>query len=182
LPDNGLRQICFSNVALSSIMNWGREMSKIIFLIILAGLAVVACAAININNVNASQQPEFIQVSVLAKSQADYGVDEQMVAIPAVSIEIIEDAAHDFQSESSVRVITYISLPAEEPKQGSEGNGDPETMDEVKHNNGQGNGNGNNSNQGNDGNGSQNQNGNGNGPGNNNKKDRDREDKPKKVK
>lgn len=162
-------------------MNWGREMSKIIFPIILAGLAVVAVAAIRTNNVNASQQPEFIQVSVLAKSQADYGVDTQVIAIPAVSIEIIEDAAHDFQSESSVRVITYISLPAEEPEQGSEGNGDPETMDEVKHNNGQGNGNGNN---GNNGNGSQNQNGNanGNGPGNNNKKDRDKEDKPKKVK
>lgn len=159
-------------------------MSKIIFLIILAGLILVAIAAISINNVNAGQQAEFIQVSVLAEDQADYGLDEQVVAIPAVSIEIIEDAAHDFQSESSVRVITYISLPAEEPKQGSEGNGDPETMDEVKHNNGQGNGNGNNGNQDNDGNGSQNQNGNGNGndPGNNNKKDRHREDKPKKVK
>jgi hypothetical protein len=159
-------------------------MPKIIFLMILAGLIVVAIAAISINHVNAGQRAEFIHVSVLAADQADYGVDEQVVAIPAVSIEIIEDAARDFQSESSVRVITYTSLPTEEPKLGGEDNDDSETVDEVRHNNGQGNGNGN---QANHGNGNQNQDGNangngGNGLGNNNKKDRDKEEKPKKEK
>lgn len=165
MPDNGLIQICCSNVALSWILKWGREMSKIIFLIILVGLAVVAFAAININNVNASQPPEFIQVSVLAKNQADYGVDKQVMAIPAVSVEIIEDAAQDFQPQSSLRIITYTSLPTTEAKQDSEGSDGSESFDETRHNNGQGNGNG----------GSNPNNGNGNnGKGNSNEKDKDK--------
>ena len=168
-------------------MNWAREMPKTIFLIILAGIIVVAIATISINNVNAAQQAEFIHVSVLAAAQADYSVDAQVVAIPAVSIEIIEDAARDFQSESSVRVITYTSLPTEEPKQNSEGNDDSGTMDDVKHDNGQGNGignNGNNGNQDNNGNGSQDQNGNPNAnrPEKNDKRNNDKEDRPKKEK
>jgi hypothetical protein len=112
-------------------------MSKIIFLVIVAGLAVVVITAINTNVVNARQQIEFIQISVLAEHQADYGVKEQVIAIPAVSVDIIEDAAQDFQAQSSVRVITYTSLPTKEPTPPEEGSG---SVDETRHNNGQGNG------------------------------------------
>jgi len=155
-------------------------MSKIVFLIIIAGLVVIVLAAINIDDVNAGQQPEFIQVSVLAEHRADYSVDEQAVPIPAVSIEIIEDAARDFQTQSSVRIITYTSLPTKEPKQGSEDNESSGSVDETKHDNGQGNGNGNangNGNPGNNGNdGSHQDNGNGNnGNGNNNEKDKNKD-------
>lgn len=155
-------------------------MSRITFLIILAGLAVVAVAAIHINNVNAGQQAEFIQVSVLAKNQADYGVDEQVIAIPAVSVEIIENAAQDFQTQSSVRIITYTSLPTKEPKPDRDEQEGSDSVDETRYNNGQGNGNGGgNGNQGNNGNGNQDNNG-GNGKGNG--KDKEKEHKPRKSK
>ena len=139
------------------------------------------------NNVNAAGQPEFIQVSVLAKNQADYGVDEQVIAIPAISPEIIEDAAQDFQTQSSVRIITYTSLPIKEPKPDRGEKEDSDSVDDTKHNNGQGNGNGNQGNNGN-GNGNQNQNGNGNegnggnGKGNGHGKDKEKENKPRRSK
>ena len=142
------------------MVNWDREMSKIIFLMIIAGLVVVALAAININDVNARQQSEFIQISVLAENHADYGIDEKVVAIPAVSMKIIEAAAQDFQTQSSVRIITYTSLPTKEPKSEDEGNSGSEAIDQTKHDNDQGNANGN---QGNNGN------------GNNNQKDKDKD-------
>jgi hypothetical protein len=143
-------------------------MSKVFFLIIVAGLVVVIVAAINTNVVNARQQMELIQVSVLAEHQADYGVDEQVVAIPAVSVDIIEDAARDFHAQSSVPVITYTSLPTKEPKP-DRGDGEgPDSVDEARQDNGQGNansvGNGNQGNpQNNRNNGSNQNNGNGNG-------------------
>jgi hypothetical protein len=138
-----------------------------------AGLALVGIAAINTNVVNARQPTEFIQVSVLAEDKADYGVAEQVIAIPAVSADIIEDAVLDFQSQSSVRIITYTPLPAKEPRRDREEGSD--SVDETRHNNGQGNGNqpenagqtGNDANQGNNGNGSSNQNNGNNGNGNN---------------
>jgi hypothetical protein len=153
------------------MVNWDREMSKIIFLMIIAGLVVVALAALNINDVNAHQQSEFIQISVLAENHADYGVNEKVVAIPAVSVKIIEAAAQDFQTQSSVRIITYTSLPTKEPKSENERNSGSEAIDEIKHDNDQGNSNGNN------GNGDSNtNNGNGNnGNSNNNQKDKDKD-------
>jgi hypothetical protein len=129
-------------------MNWDREMSKIIFLMIIAGLTIVVVAAININRVDARQQPEFLQISVLAEHQADYGVDEQVIAIPAVSVDIVEDAAQDLQMQSSVPVITYTSLPTKVPQRDREGNENSEAVDETRHDNGQGNGNGNQGNPG----------------------------------
>lgn len=170
-------------------------MSRIVLLIIVAGLVILAAAAININSVDARQEAEFIQVSVLAEHQADYGVNEQAIAIPAVSAEIIADAAQDSQTQSSVQIITYTSLPTKEPKRDSAENEDIESVDEAKHNNGQGNGNGggngNTGNQGNNGNGgspqnggngngNQNQNGNDSGnAGNENRKDREKESRKK---
>jgi hypothetical protein len=158
-------------------------MSKIVFLMIAAGLAAVAIAAIHINDVNARQQTEFIQVSVLAEHQADYGVDEQVIAIPVVSVDIIEDAARDFQSQSPVRVITYTALPTKEPRPNHEEQQDPESLDEIKHDNGQdnegdavetsnnGNG-GSNPNNGNENNGNH---GNGNNSDENKDKDKDKD-------
>lgn len=159
-------------------------MSKIIFLMILTGLALIAVSAININNVKAGRQPGFIQVSVLAKNRADYGVDEHAMAIPAVSVEIIEDVAQDFQAQSSVQVITYTSLPTNEPKPDSESQDSSDSVDELKHNNGQWNGNsGGNGNQGNNGNGGSPQNGgNGKKNQNGNGKDKEKEDKTPKSK
>lgn len=162
-------------------MNWGRQMSKIIFLIFLAGLTIAAVAASRINNVNAGQQPEFIQISVLAKNLADYGVDTQAIAIPAVSPEIIEDAAQDLQTQSSIQIITFTSLPTKEPKSDSEEQEGSDSVDEIKHNNGQGNGNGGgNGNQGSNGNGNGNQGNGGNGGTNDHRKDKEKERKPKK--
>jgi hypothetical protein len=156
------------------MVNWDREMSKIIFLMILAGSVVVALAAININDVNARQQSEFIQISVLAENHADYGIDEKVVAIPAVSVKIIEAAAQDFQPQSSVRIITYTSLPTKEPKSENEGNSGSEAIDEIKHDNDQGNANGNQGNNGNGGSNTNNGNGN-NGNSNDNQKDKNRD-------
>jgi hypothetical protein len=166
----------------------GREMSKIVFLIIAAGLVVVAIAAIRFTDVNARQQPEFLRISVLAERQADYSVDEQVIVIPAVSVKIIEDAAQDFQTQSSVRIITYTSLPTKEPKPHDKADDDSASVEETRQDNGQGNGN--------NGNGNVNQNnGNGNpkekdkgnhggGSGNDKGKGKDgqKEDKPEKSK
>jgi hypothetical protein len=157
-------------------------MSKIVFLMIAAGLAAVAVAAIHINDVKARQQTEFqqtefIQVSVLAEHQAEYEVDEQVIAIPAVSVDIIEDAAQDFQSQSSVPIITYTALPTKEPRPDREEQQGSESLDEIKHDNGQENGN--NANQGNNGNGGSNQNngnsGNGNGSVEDKNQDKDKQ-------
>lgn len=158
-------------------------MSRIIFLLVIVGLAVVVVAAININVVDARQQTEFVQVSVLAEHQADYGVNEQVIVIPAVSVDIIEDAAQDFQAQSSVRVITYTSLPTKEPRPDREEQQGPESLDEIKQDNGHENGNnqgnavetGNNVNQGNNGDGGSNpNNGNGNGNGSEEEKNKDK--------
>lgn len=159
-------------------------MSRLIFLIILAGLALIAVSAININNANAVQQPDFIQVSVLAKNRADYGVDEHAMAIPAVSVEIIEDVAQDFQTKSSIQVITYTPLPTKQPKSNSERQDGSDSVDEIKHDNGQTNGNSDgNANEGNNGNGGSPQNGgNGNQNDKGNGKDKEKEDKPPKSK
>lgn len=148
-------------------------MFRIILLMIVAGLATLAAAAIKINSVDAYEQPEFLQISVLAEHEADYGVNEQVIAIPAVSVEIIADAAQDFQAQSSVQTITYTSIPTKEPNPDSEGNGDTGSVDESRHDNGPGNAvvNDNHANQGNNENGSSNSN-NGN---NGNQRDKNKE-------
>jgi hypothetical protein len=152
-------------------------MSRIIFMMIAMGVIVVVAATININAVNAGQPSEFIQVSVLAENRANYGMEEQVIAIPAVSIEIIEDAAQDFQAQSPVRVITYTSLPTKEPTPDREEQQDSESPDDIKHDNGQGNAveNGKDANQGNNGNGGSNpNNGNGNDNSENKNKNKDK--------
>jgi len=90
-------------------------MSKIVYFIILGALILAAVAAVNVNDVAAREETRFVQISVLAEDQADYGVDE-ILSIPAVSAEIIEDKVHDIQQDSSVPVITYTSLPKKDPK------------------------------------------------------------------
>ena len=156
-------------------------MSKIVSFVIVGGLVILAIAAINISDVHAREQTEFIQISVLSEDQANYGVDENLSTIPAVSIEIVEDKMHDDgEALSSLPVITFTSKsPANDPKPASQDNDDPESVEQVKqhgnpgngNNNGNGNGNGNNNGNGNannNGNGGTNQNGGGNGNGNGN--------------
>jgi len=175
-------------------------MSKIIYVIILGGMVLVAIAAINVNTVNARQEAEFIQISVLADEQANYGVDENLFAIPAISMEIVEDTVHDLQRQSLVPVIRYTSLPAKDSKVDTEDSDVSETVDQIKHDNnneGQkdkdnnGNGNGNNGNGGGNNNngGQKDKNNNGNGgqkdnkgnDGNGGGKTNEKESKPEKT-
>jgi len=88
-------------------------MARLVTFMIGGGLILAAAAAVHFSSVDTGQQNDFIRISVLAQSQANYGVDETMT-IPAVSMGIIEDKVHDAQENSSVPVILYISLPVEE--------------------------------------------------------------------
>jgi len=111
-------------------------MSKIISYILLSGIVLAAAIVINTTDVGARQQTDFIQISVLAHSQANYGIDENTMTIPAVSMEIIEDAVHDARVNSSIRVITYTSLPVKDEKPENE---DLDLFEEFKHINDPGN-------------------------------------------
>ncbi|MBN2115744.1 MAG: hypothetical protein JW730_04195 [Anaerolineales bacterium] len=88
-------------------------MPKIAYFTILGILLLAAVTVFNITGVNASEETKFVQVSVLAKDRADYGVDENMSTIPAVSPAIIEDKVHDIGSATSetVKIIKYTTLP-----------------------------------------------------------------------
>lgn len=163
-------------------------MSKIIYFLLLGGLLIAAVAAININSVNADDDDKFIPISVLSKKQANYGVDTNLVTIPAVSADILEDKVRDTQGESSVQIIRYTSLPVE--NQGTADQDNAQSADQGEPHNNQGsNGNGNsNQNMNNNGNGNSNQNTNNNGNGNagggnnnsNNDQGKEKETKPDK--
>ena len=160
-------------------------MSKVVSLSILVGLMLSAVAVINVNGANARQQTDFIQISVLAENQANYGVDENLGIIPAVSIEIIEDKIHDSQGKSVIPVITYTSLPAKDEKPEGQDNNASESARGGRPQDDPGNGNGNGNNNGNgmnadnnpgNGNGTDvgNRNQNGNGRDKDNGKDKDK--------
>jgi len=89
-------------------------MSKFVYFIILGGLALVAIAVVNVGIVSAGGEIRSVQFSVLADDQANYGVDVNFGTIPAVSPDIIKDKVHDIQSESSVPIIEYTTLPGED--------------------------------------------------------------------
>jgi hypothetical protein len=114
-------------------------MSKVIVFIILGGLVFAAITVINISGVDAYEDAGFIPVSVLSKKQADYSADKNQVVIPAVSMDILEDKAHDIESTSSVPIIKYTSLPVKD--QGSTGpdNNEAQTVDKTKDKNDPGN-------------------------------------------
>jgi hypothetical protein len=95
------------------IPGWGGIMSKTVSFIILSGVALAAIVAVTINTASAREEIRFVQFSVLAEDQADYGVDEGL-SIPAISAAIIEDRVHDLESTSSIPVIKYTSLPVED--------------------------------------------------------------------
>lgn len=140
-------------------------MPKIVSFITVGGLVLAALAAFNINNVNAREETKFVQFSVLAEDQANYGVDENSSTIPAVSPDIIEDKLHDSGSTSIIPIIKYKYLPSQNPKPAPPDNDETHTVDESEphhENNGgssvnNGNG-GDNQNQNNNGNNSSNQN------------------------
>jgi len=157
-------------------------MSKVVSFIILGGLVLAAIAVIDINGVNADQDTKFISISVLSKRQANYGVDDNLVTIPVVSVDILEDKVHDIESESSVQVIKYTSLPVEDNGSGDQDNNDAQSVDKSKDKNGnKGNGN-TNQNMNNNGNSNSNA-GNGNNNSNNGQekeKEKEKETKPDK--
>lgn len=134
-------------------------MPKIVYVMILGGLALGVAVAVNFHNFDTHEETRFIQISVLAENHANYGVDENLGTVPAVSIEILEDKFHDAQS--SVPIIRYTSLPAKKQKSEGQGNDYVQPADKGKvHDNHGNNGNGNsnqqgggNPNQGNSGNG-----------------------------
>jgi len=101
-------------------------MSKTVSFIILSGVALAAIVAVNINTGSAREGIRFVQFSVLAEDQADYGVDKGL-SIPAISAAIIEDRVHDLESTSSIPVIKYTSLPVED-----QDSDDTQTEDKTK--------------------------------------------------
>lgn len=108
-------------------------MFRTVSYILAGGIILSAIAAvIHITDTGARTQAEFIQISVLAQSQANYGVDEHAMTIPAVSMEIIEDAVHDAQADSPIRVITYISLPFLEEQPESQEKEESDPVEELK--------------------------------------------------
>lgn len=113
---------------------------------ILGGLVLGVAIAVNIPNFNTYEETRFVQISVLAENHANYGVDENSGTVPAVSIEILEDKLHDVQS--SIPIIRYTSLPAEEQESEGQDN-DVQPADKGKvHDNHGNNGNGNSNQQG----------------------------------
>lgn len=96
-------------------------MSKIVSFIILSGVALAVIVAVNINTGSAREEIRFVQFSVLAEDQADYGVDKGL-SIPAISAAIIEDKVHDLESTSSIPIIKYTSLPVEDQESMSQDN------------------------------------------------------------
>lgn len=91
-------------------------MSRFIFFIIVGGLALAAILAVNIGIASAGEETQVVPISVLAEDQADYGVDENIQIIPAVSPGIIEDKIRDLPpGESALPVFTYTPLKSEQP-------------------------------------------------------------------
>ncbi|MGB8984299.1 MAG: hypothetical protein WCC12_20705 [Anaerolineales bacterium] len=165
-------------------------MSKVVFWSILGGLVIIAIAVTNIRVASAGEQEEFIDISVLSDNQADYGVDENPGAIPAVSPEIIQDKLNDEgQDSSSLPVIVFtVKLVLNDPTPPDQGSSDPgqDEQDEPHHdsngNNGQDNPNGggpDNPNKGGNQNQNQNNNGsNGSDPSSNNGQEKEKESNP----
>ncbi len=85
-------------------------MPKIVYFIIACVVILTAVTVIGITGTNASADTKFVPVSVLAKDQANYGVDDHPFTIPPVSPEIIKDAAHD-RGSNMVTTIPYKILP-----------------------------------------------------------------------
>ncbi len=139
-------------------------MSKVVYFIILGGLVIAVVAAVNLSGVNAHEGTKFIPVSVLSKKQANYAADKNLVIIPAVSADILEDKVHDIETEASVRIIRYTSLPVENPESADQDNAQSVDQGES-HNNQENNGSDSSNDQGG---GNSNQNGNNNGNGNSN--------------
>src|SRR5512138_682934 len=87
-------------------------MSRITYFTILSAILLATVTVINICGVNTVEETKFVPVPVLSKSQADYGMDENTITIPAVSPKIIEDKVHDMTSVSeTVKTIEYTTLP-----------------------------------------------------------------------
>ncbi len=152
-------------------------MSKIVSFIILSGLVLAAVVAFNVGSVNAREETKFVQFSVLAKDQANYGVDENPSTIPAVSPGIIEEKVKDTGFESNLPIIRYTSLPAANPEVTHQDNDNTQSVDEKEAHGNSGNHNGvSNQNQ------NQNQNNNGNnGSNQNNGKGKEREKEKEKA-
>ena len=141
-------------------------MSRVVPFTILGGLVIAVVTAINVGGVNAYEDTKFIPVSVLSIKQANYASDTNLIAIPAVSADILEDKVRDTEMQSSVPIIRYTSLPVEKNKSIDED--DAQSADQGGPNTNQGN-NGNdssNQNMNNNGNSNSNQNMNNNGNGN----------------
>jgi hypothetical protein len=136
-------------------------MPKITYFTMLSVIVLAAVTAINLHAVNASEEAKFVQVSVLAHDQADYGVDENTRLIPAISPEIIEDKVEDLQSVSeTVKTIKYTTLPVQNSEATGEDNNSSQNTNNSQNkkdhdNNGNGSGN---QNQNTNGNGAANQN------------------------
>jgi hypothetical protein len=106
-------------------------MSKIGYLIILCGAALAILTVVNIGDANVQQETKFMQVSVLALDQADYGIDENVSTIPAVSPAIIEDKIHDLTPPGSVKIIRYTTLPIENSGPAGEDIDHMQTVDQI---------------------------------------------------
>lgn len=138
-------------------------MPKITYFTMLSVIVLAAITAINLHAVNTSEEAKFVQVSVLAHDQADYGVDENARMIPAISPAIIEDKVEDLQAVSkTVKTIKYTTLPVQNSEATGVDNNSSQNTNNSQNkkdhdNNGNGNGNQNQN---------QNQNTNGNGAGN----------------
>jgi len=126
-------------------------MPKIVAFILLGGLVTVGITAVQLDVVRTQQQVNFVHVSVLTESQANYGIDENIISIPAVSPDIIEDKVNDSQVTSAVPVIVYTTLPIRDissPGQKKENSGTAEksAKDKTKDKGNTGSNNGNNGN------------------------------------
>ncbi len=113
-------------------------MPKIVYFTVLSILVFAAVTAVNIIGVNAHEETRFVPVSVLAEDQANYGVDENVNTIPAISPAIIEDKVHDITLPESVKTIKYTTLPPRNPASSNEDN-NPQTGNQSEGQNDQGN-------------------------------------------
>ncbi len=113
-------------------------MSKIVYFIIACIVILTAVTVIGITGVNASGDTKFVPVSVLAKDEANYGVDDHPLTIPPVSSEIIKDAARDMGSDL-VTTIPYKILPPKNTGTAGDDNNGAQSENSAEVHNGYGN-------------------------------------------
>jgi len=76
-------------------------MQKALPYIAIAGIVIAVIVIFNTSDVQASSKAVILPISVLAQSTTNYGIDSSFSAIPAISMNLIEDKIKDDAGKSA---------------------------------------------------------------------------------